>query len=60
MRDRFAIIPGESQPDRLARLAGERMRAAERATTWATVSIGLAAFSLGFALRGILDGLGHP
>jgi hypothetical protein len=58
VRDRFAIIPGETMPDRLARLAAERARAAERAAVWATVSIGLASFSLGFALRGILDGLG--
>lgn len=59
MRDRYAIIPGETMPDRLARLAAERTRAAERATTWSVISIGLAAFSFGFALRGILDGLGH-
>lgn len=59
MRDRYALIPGESQPDRLARLAAEGKRAAERARSWAVVSIGLAAFSLGFALRGILDGIGH-
>lgn len=59
MRDRYALIPGESQPARAARLAAEGKRAAARATTWATASIGLSAFSLGFALRGLLDGIGH-
>jgi hypothetical protein len=59
VRDRYALIPGETWEERAARFRAEATRAAERATRWSVIAIALAAFSLGMAIRGILDGLGH-